>query len=63
MQKMKENLISFRNIFLKNKKRVNLLNNIVKTKKRLISSGETRSKFLRAQNFSKTHDGGCNNHK
>ena len=32
MQKNKENFISFRNMFLKYKKRVNLSNNIVKTK-------------------------------
>ncbi len=32
MQKIKENFISFRNMFSKNKKRVNWSNNIVKTK-------------------------------
>jgi hypothetical protein len=37
MQKIKEHFISFRKIFLKNKKRVNWSNNIVKTKKCTIS--------------------------
>ena len=37
MQKIKENFISFRNIFLKNKKRVNQSNFIVKTKKCIIN--------------------------